>query len=147
MLKIKILFVSAIVLITAVSTYAGNDLESQLKDYFNKTAQKVKHAPNPVEKRTILNESFDRLLKAFNSVSESPLSDKDRAGVDYFSKIIQEKKNELNGSNGYNKIPDANLDQFAMFSMQQFEQSAQYVTISIVTLLLIIILVVLLVKP
>jgi hypothetical protein len=147
MLKIKILFVSAIVLIAAISTYAGNDLESQLKDYFNKTAQKVIHTPDPAEKRSILNESFDRLLKAFNSVTESPLSDKDRAGVDYFSKIIQEKKNELNGSNGYSKIPDASLDQFAMFSMQQFEQSAQYVTISIVTLLLIIILVVLLVKP
>lgn len=147
MLKIKILFVSAIVLLAAVYTYAGNDLQSQLKDYFNKTAQNVRHAQNPLEKRTILNESFSKMLKAFNSASEMPLSYKDRAGVDYFSKIIQEKKNELNGMNGYNKISDANLDQFAMYSMQQFEQSAQYVTISIVTLLLIIILVVLLVKP
>jgi len=145
MLKIRIFLVSALVMFAAVSSYAEDDLQSQLKDYFNKTAQKVIHTENPAKKRAILNESFDGLLKAFNSASEMPLSDKDREGVKYFKKIIQQKKDELNGLNGYNKIADSNLDQFALFSMQQFEQSAQYITISIVTLLLIIILIVLLV--
>lgn len=144
MLKIRMFILSVFVVFLSVSSFAGGDLENQLKDYFNKTAQKVRLANSASEKREILNNSFNGLLKAFNATGEMPLSDKDREGINYFKRIIQQKQYELNGLNGYEKVSDSNLNQFAQFSMQQFEQSAEYITISVIALVLIIILVILL---
>lgn len=144
MLKVRIITLSVFMVFITVSAFAGGDVENRLKDYFNKTAQDVRHANSPAEKRAILNNSFDGLLKAFNTAGEMPLSDKDREGINYFKRVIQQKKSELNGLNGYEKVADTNLDQFALFSMQQFEQSAEYITISVITLILIIVLLILL---
>ncbi len=144
MIKIKILIFSFLTIFLTGSAFAGNDTQKELKDYFNKVNQKVKHTDNPAEKRAILNNSFDDLLKAFNTAGQMPLSQNDREGINYFKQKVLEKKNELNGLNGYDKVKDASLNQFANYSMQQFEQSAEYITISVLALVLIIILVALL---
>ncbi|HSD64226.1 MAG TPA: hypothetical protein VLB50_10525 [Ignavibacteriaceae bacterium] len=144
MLKVRMILLSIFLVFLTITSFAGGDVENQLKDYFNKTAQKVRHANSASEKRDILNNSFSGLLKAFNATAEMPLSDKDREGINYFKRIIQQKQYELNGLNGYEKVSDSNLNQFAQFSMQQFEQSAEYITISVIALVLIIILVILL---
>jgi hypothetical protein len=145
MIKIKILIFSLLTVFLTGSAFAGNDTQKELKDYFNKVNQKVKHTDNPAEKRAILNNSFDDLLKAFNTAGQMPLSQNDREGINYFKQKVLEKKNELNGLNGYDKVKDASLNQFANYSMQQFEQSAEYITISVLALVLIIILVALLI--
>ncbi len=143
-MKFKIVIFSLLTIFLAGSTFANNDTQKELKDYFNKVNQKVKQADDPAQKRAILNNSFDDLLKAFNTAGRMPLSQQDREGIDYFKQKVLEKKNELNGSNGYDKVADASLNQFANYSMQQFEQSAEYITISVVALVLIIIVVALL---
>lgn len=144
MIKFKIAIFSLLTFFLAGSAFAGNDTQKELKDYFNKVNQKVKQTEDPAQKRAILNNSFDDLLKAFNTAGQMPLSEYDREGIDYFKKKILDKKNELNGLNGYNKVADANLNQFSNYSMQQFEQSAEYITISVIALVLIIVLVALL---
>lgn len=143
-MKFKILVFSILSILIIGTAYGQNDTHRELKDYFNKINQKVKQTRDPVQKREILNNSFDELLKAFNAAKQMPLSEKDIAGINYFKQKIQDKQNELNGLNGYEKVSDASLNQFANYTMQQFEQSAEYITISVVTLLLIIILVALL---
>ncbi len=144
MTKLKIVIFSLLTIFLAGSAFAGNDTQKELKDYFNKINQKVKQTDDPAQKRAILNNSFEDLLTAFNRAGQMPLSQKDRDGINYFKQKVLEKKNELNGVNGYDKVADASLNQFANYSMQQFEQSAEYVTISVITLVLIIILVALL---
>ena len=144
MIKFKIAIFSLLTIFLAGSAFAGNDTQKELKDYFNKVNQKVKQTEDPAQKRAILNNSFDDLLKAFNTAGQMPLSENDREGIDYFKKKILDKKNELNGLNGYNKVADASLNQFSNYSMQQFEQSAEYITISVIALVLIIVLVALL---
>ncbi len=145
MIKHKIVILFLLTVFLAGSALAGNDdTQKELKDYFNKVNQRVKQTEDPAQKRVILNNSFDDLLKAFNTAGQMPLSQNDREGINYFKNKIREKKNELNGLNGYDKVADANLNQFANYSMQQFEQSAEYITISVIALVLIIILVALL---
>ncbi len=145
MIKHKIVILFLLTVFLAGTALAGNDdTQKELKDYFNKVNQRVKQTEDPAQKRVILNNSFDDLLKAFNTAGQMPLSQNDREGINYFKNKIREKKNELNGLNGYDKVADASLNQFANYSMQQFEQSAEYITISVIALVLIIILVALL---
>ncbi len=144
MIKLKLAIFMLLTVFLAGSAFAGNDTQKELKDYFNKVNQKVKQTEDPAQKRAILNNSFDDLLKAFNTAGQMPLSQKDREGINYFENKIRDKKDELNGQNGYDKVADASLNQFANYSMQQFEQSTEYITISVIALVLIIIVVALL---
>ena len=144
MYKIRLTIIALFTLFLTADVFANGGEQQELKDYFSKINQKVKSTDIPVKKREILNNSFDELLKAFHSVKEMPLSANDKKGINYFENKIQQKKYELNGTNGYQKVSDSNLNQFADYSMQQFEQSAEYITISVITLVLIIILVALL---
>jgi hypothetical protein len=52
---------------------------------------------------------------------------------------------ELAGSSGYERVSDKDLNAFSDYVVQDMEQAAEMVTISLVALLLIIILVVLIV--
>ncbi len=67
-----------------------------------------------------------------------------RIGIDRFKAALQEKQDELAGSNGYVRVSDEQLNAFSDYVVQDMEQADQMITISVVTLLLIIILVVLL---
>jgi hypothetical protein len=117
-----------------------------LQKYFNDAATKVKAANSPSEKRAILNESFQTMVKALNIVQNSPLISKDdRAGLDHFKAALQEKQDELAGTNGYVRVADGQLNDFSNYVVQDMEQADQVVTISVVTLLLIILLIVLIV--
>ncbi len=117
-----------------------------LQKYFNDAATKVKAANTPSEKRAILNESFQTMSKALNMLQTSPLLSKDdRAGLDHFKAALQEKQDELSGTNGYVRVADGQLNDFSNYVVQDMEQADQVVTISVVTLLLIIILIVLIV--
>lgn len=122
------------------------DGKDELKQYFNKAANKVKMTENVDEKREILNESFNSMSKILDKVQSSALISKDdHDGIDRLKAIVQDKQDELAGINGYERVPDTQLNAFADYVVQDMEQADQMITISIVVLLLIIILIVLLV--
>ena len=123
---------------------AGND---SVKKYFSDTASKVKAASEPAQKREILNKSFRSMSKALDRVESSGLISKnDRAGIDRFKTTLQEKQDELMGSNGYVRVSDAQLDAFSDYTVQDMEQAVETVSISLVAALLIIVIVILLVR-
>ncbi len=120
--------------------------QDKLQDYFNDTACKVKATTDPTQKREVLNKSFKSMVTALNRVQGSPLISKDdKAGIGRYKVILKEKQDELAGENGYKQVPDAQLNAFSDYVVQEMEQASQNVTISLVTLLLIIIIVILLV--
>lgn len=134
-----------LMVILALPAHAGD--KGQLQKHFSDAAREVKATENASEKRTILNESFQRMSKALDKVQSLALISKDdRVGIDRFKATLQEKQDELAGSNGYVRVSDEQLNAFSDYVVQDMEQAAEMITISVVTLLLIIILIVLLVK-
>jgi hypothetical protein len=121
------------------------DGKDELKQYFSKAADEVKTTENADEKREILNESFNNMSKILDKVLSSELiSENDRAGIKQYKAILQEKQNELKGSNGYDRVQDIQLNNFANYVVQDMEQADSTITISVIAVILIILLVVLL---
>jgi len=119
--------------------------KNDLQKYFNDASRKVKVTADPSQKREILNESFRTMSKALDLVESSPLvSSDERAGIGRYKAALQNKQDELEGRNGYERVSDGQLNSFADYVVQDMEQADQMITISVVTLLLIVILVVLL---
>ena len=120
--------------------------QEDLQKYLNDTACKVKATDDPSQKRAILNEKLENMSRALDIVENSALvSDEDRAGIDRFKAVIQDRQNELAGTNGYDRVPDAQLNDYSDYVVQDVEQATRTVTISLVALLLIIIIVILVV--
>ena len=133
------------IFVLALPARAGG--KEELQNYFSNTADKVKAAVDPSEKRAILDESFQTMSKALEIAQSSPLiANDDLIGIDRFRAALQEKQDELAGSNGFVRVSDDQLDAFSDYVVQDSEQAAEVITISLVTLLLIIILVVLIGK-
>ena len=131
--------------VLALPAFAGG--KGELQGYFNDAATKAKAAANASEKRQILNESFHTMATALDIVKSLPLvSNDDVAGIDRLKATLQEKQDELAGSNGYARVPDEQLNAFSDYVVQDMEQADQVITISLVTLLLIVILIVLIAK-
>jgi len=138
------LMVMAFVMMFAL-VHVGNALgQDNLQKYFNDTACKVKATADPSQKRAILNDGFQNMSKALNRVESLRLVSKDdRAGIDRLKGTLQERQNELAGNNGYDRVPDEQLNAFSDFVVQDMEQADRTITISLITLLLIIIIVIL----
>jgi hypothetical protein len=131
--------------VLALPAHAGG--KGDLQQYFSDAANKVKVTANASEKRTILNESYQTMSKALNMVqSSTSISKDDNVGIDLFIAALQEKQDELAGTNGFVRVPDEQLNAFSNYVVQDLEQADQIVTISLISLLLIIILIVLLVR-
>ncbi len=143
-MKTRIVF-GSIVLIFVLALPVHADGKGEIQKYFSNAAIKVKAADNPFEKRTILNESFQTMSKTLDMVQSSPLiSNDDRIGIAQFRVTLQEKQDELAGTNGYTRVSDSQLNAFSNYVVQDMEQAAQTVTISVVALILIILVLVLL---
>ena len=124
--------------------FAGG--KDDIQKYFNDTASKVKATSDPAEKRAILDKSLQTMSKALDKVQKSPLiSKEDREGIDQFKATLQENQDELAGSNGFERVPDAQLNAFSDYVVQNMEQADKTITISLVTALLIVIIIILLV--
>jgi len=120
--------------------------QDNIQKYFSDAACKAKAATDPLLKREILNTSFEKMSKALDVVQSSPLISKDdRAGIERFEVSLKEKQDELAGLNGYERVPDAQLNAFGDYVVQDMEQADPKITISLVAALLIIIIVILLV--
>lgn len=126
--------------VLSIPVIAGG--EGELQKYFNKTATEVKATEDASAKREILNESFTNMLKVLNKVQNSGMiSEEESMGVGIFKTTIQEKQDELNGKNGFERVTDSQLNNFADYAVQDIEQAN--ITISLVALILIAILLVL----
>ena len=139
------LMVMALVMTFALVHVGSALAQDNLQGYFNDTACKVKATTDPAQKYEILNHSLQTMSKALDKVQSSPLiSKEDRAGIDRFKAALQEKQDELTGSNGYDRVSDAQLNAFSDYVVQDMEQAAQSITISLVAALLIVIILILL---
>jgi hypothetical protein len=78
--------------------------------------------------------------------SSGLMSKDDLVGIDRFKTTLQEKQDELEGSNGFERVSDEQLNDFSDYVVQDMEQADAVVTVSVITLLLIAILLVLIVK-
>lgn len=118
--------------IVQTSAVAQANSGEQFKKYINNVAQEAELADNAEEKRTILNESFNKLLKAVNRIEKMKhISEEELSGIAKLKNNIQEKKNELNGLDGYKRVKDGQLDNFTDYVQQDLEQANTYITLSL----------------
>ena len=143
-MKTIMAFVSILIMfVLVIPSNAGG--KEELQKHFKNVADKVKATENVIEKREILNESFQKMSKALNTLeSTGMISDKDQVSIDGLKATMQENQNELAGTNGFERVPDDQVNNYSDYVVQNMEQ-AEMITISLVSLLLIIFLVVLLV--
>ncbi len=130
-------------LVTAPALADVNPRE-KLKQHVRDIVKRVKAAPTAAKKRSILDEKLRNMVKALNRAEEmGALSPQDQSAIDALRTQLREKIDELNGLNGYEAVPDRQLDSFADYVQQDFEQADRVVTISLTSALLIILLIIL----
>jgi len=134
-----------VVIMMCILVYAGLAAgQDNVQKYFNDAASKVKATADPSQKREILNSAFQDMSKALGVVESSSLVSKtDRAGLDRLNASLQEKRDELAGTNGYARVADDQLNAFSDYVVQDMEQADQTITIGVVAALLIIIIIIL----
>ncbi len=76
--------------------------------------------------------------------SKANLSEKESAQLASYKSEIQDKKSELNGTDGFDKVLDKDLNDFSDYSQQHFEQADRTVTIGLTAALLIVLILILL---
>jgi hypothetical protein len=142
------LIATSVILLFAVQSMAvaqSTNITEALKKHFNETVQQVQQTENADEKRTILNKSFDKMITALDRIeSKADLTEDESAQMISLRNDITEKKNELNGADGYDQVEDVDLDDFSSYTQDFLEQANRNVTIGITTLLLIFIILLLL---
>ena len=143
-MKSMIAFVSVLIMfVLVIPINAGG--KDELQKHFSDVAKKVKATENVAEKRAILENSFKDMSKALDKVQSSFLvSKEDKDGIENLKASLKENQDELAGINGYERVPDAQLNNFSNYVVQNMEQADSTITISVVALVLIILLVVLL---
>jgi len=132
------------VLIGALACAGVAQAQDKVHNYLNETSLKVKATEDPVQKREILSKNLATMSHAVATAERSPLtSPEDAASLNRLQTTLQEKSDELAGVNGYDRVPDDQLNAFSSYVVQDMEQADQKITIGLVTLLLIIIIVIL----
>ncbi|MEO8230974.1 MAG: hypothetical protein ABI638_01745 [Ignavibacteriota bacterium] len=142
-MKAIITFVSVLIMfVLVIPVNAGG--KGELQKHFSEVAKKVKATENVTEKRAILENSFKDMSEALDKVQGSFLvSKEDQAGVDGLKSILKENQDELAGVNGYQRVPDSQLNNFSNYVVQNMAQADQMITISLVAALLILIILIL----
>src|SRR5690554_4454600 len=136
-----------IALIAFLSPLKAQSSKAQeiIKKNINEMVIDVERTSNPTEKRKVLNKTFDKFFTTIERVEKmESVSADDKAGLNEFKASFVEKKNELNGLNGFAKVPDIQLNNYANFVQQNFEQADRIVTVSLTTVLLIVLILLLL---
>ena len=137
-------FFGAIVMMFVLVLAGNAGAKEQIQKHFNDTALKVQVTDDPAEKREIINESLQKMMTALDRVQSSPLvSKEDGDGIDRYKTVLQEKQDELLGNNGFERVPDSQLNAFSVYVVQSMEQADKTITISLVTLLLLVIILIL----
>jgi hypothetical protein len=132
-------------LFQTVAIAQTDSLTEIFKSHMNETVQNVKSSESADEKRTVLNSSFNKMLKAVEKIEESgQLSEDEIAQLTTLKHSIEEKSDQLNGRNGFEEIADEDLEDFSDYSQQAMEQADRSLTISLTTALLVVIILLLL---
>jgi hypothetical protein len=136
-----------LLVVIGVLGWAGTAIaQDKIHNYLNDTSLKVKAATSPEQKREILATRLDQMTRAVDTVERAPLTtEKDRAALERFAITLHDKSDELIGANGFDRVPDDQLNAFSTYVVQDMEQADQTVTISLVVALLIIIIIILVV--
>lgn len=134
-----------LLVVIGVLGWAGTAMgQDKVHNYLNDTSLRVKAAASPEQKREILSKSLGEMTNAINTVKGAPLvTDQDRAHLDRLQATLQDKSDELIGANGFDRVPDDQLNAFSTYVVQDMEQAEQKITISLVVALLIIIIIIL----
>jgi len=102
--------------------YAGG--REDLKKHFSDTAGKVKATSEPAQKRDILSKSLQTMSNDLDKVQSSPLVSKEnRASMDRCKADICQIQDELAGINGYECVPDAQLNAYSDYVVQDVERA------------------------
>ena len=117
--------------------------QDRIHAFLNDTALQVQAAESPTQKREILNRRLGAMIQAIDTVQGSPLAKQDEVGLTRLEANLREKTAELAGTDGFDPVPDDQLNAFATYAVQDTEQADQTLHISLVTLLLIIIIIIL----
>ena len=136
-----------LLVVMGVLGWAGTAMsQDKVHNYLNDTSLKVKAATSPEQKREILTHSLSEMTRAIDTVKGAPLAtDQDRANLDRLQVTLQEKSDELVGANGFDRVPDDQLNAFSTYVVQDMEQADKTITVSLVVALLIIIIIILIV--
>jgi hypothetical protein len=98
--------------------------QDRVHSYLNDTAIKVQATGNAVEKRQILSDGLSEMQRAVDTVQGAPMvSDEDRAALGRLAITLQEKSDELVGANGFERVPDNQLNAFSTYVVQDMEQA------------------------
>ncbi|MBN1447688.1 MAG: hypothetical protein JXA28_07135 [Bacteroidetes bacterium] len=134
----------ALIVLLAMTQAASAGGGSDISKHFNNISREVKATDNPAQKRDILRNSLETMTKALDRVESSALvSDEDRAGAKLLRARLQEKQDELSGTNGFERVADTQLNSFGDYIVQDMQQADQYITVSLVAVLLIVIILIL----
>ncbi len=141
---ILFLFVALVSFWNTANAQITNGHEA-LKKHINSIVEKVEETKGAADKRMVLNESLADMMTAIDRVSSKKLvSTSDANILDEFKTLLSNRKDELNGANGYMKVADSELNNYANFIQQDVEQANTVLTISATTVLLIILILLLL---
>lgn len=120
--------------------------QDSVHKYLNEMSSKVKATEDASQKREILSTSLQSVSDAMDRIAESPLLSKaDKDGMASLKASINENQFELAGTNGFEAVPNGQLNAFSVYVVQSMEQAEKTVTISLVAALLIIIILILIV--
>jgi hypothetical protein len=133
--------------VIGVLGWAGTAMsQDKVHNYLNDTSLKVKAATTPEQKREILGRNLGEMTRAIETVKGAPLTtEQDRANLNHLQATLQEKSDELMGANGFDRVPDDQLNAFSTYVVQDMEQADKNITVSLVVALLIVIIIILIV--
>jgi cell division protein FtsX len=139
--------VAGIIVTTFLLVHVGHaQAQEGLQTYFSEVASQVKAMDDPAEKRELTAKSLRTMAEAVDRVQRSRMiSKEDRARLEQLKVTVQDKQDELAGLNGFQRVPDGQLNAFVDYVVQDMEQAERTITISLVAALLIIIILILLV--
>jgi len=101
-------------------------------------------AMSPEQKREILSTGLSAMTRAIDTVKGAPLTtEQDRTHLNRLQADLQEKSDELMGVNGFDRVPDNQLNAFSTYVVQDMEQADKTITVSLVVVLLIVIIIIL----
>lgn len=134
-----------LLVVIGVLGWAGTAMsQDKIHNYLNDTSLKVKAATTPEQKREILSHNLGEMNRAIDTVKGAPLTtEADRVNLSRLQATLQEKSDELIGANGFDRVPDNQLNAFSTYVVQDMEQADQTITISLVAVLLIVIILIL----
>ena len=146
-MKKVLLFLTAIGLAGFINPLKAQltDGHEALKKHVNSVVEEVESAETADQKREILNTSLDDMIVAVDKINSKPsVSSSDKESLAEFKKMLNDRRNELNGTDGFKRVSNGQLNDYANFIQQDIEQADTVLTISATTALLIVIILLLL---